>query len=185
MARSTKLTPEIQAQICGYLRKCLTLEDAATLVGITRQTIHNWVKRGELAKRGKHREFFYAIHSALNYAKVEMIAEVRAYSRGEKPTRWKEQVRKPGKDGAVMVMERVFEPARYTEVLLKSRYPEEFAALKQAQDELPAETTPQKIIIEVVDPAKSEEADRARALMRAEEAPMLNDGKDRESENTH
>jgi hypothetical protein len=46
--RPTKLTPEIQAEICEILREGNYIEVAAPIVGITRETLFGWIRRGRL-----------------------------------------------------------------------------------------------------------------------------------------
>ena len=42
-----KLTPEIEKIITKNLKKGATYETAAQAVGISRQTLHNWIREGE------------------------------------------------------------------------------------------------------------------------------------------
>ena len=42
-----KLTPEIEKVITKNLKKGATFETAAQAVGISRQTLHNWIREGE------------------------------------------------------------------------------------------------------------------------------------------
>lgn len=46
MARPTKLTPELTDELCEILERGNYLETAAEAVGITRQTVYNWMDRG-------------------------------------------------------------------------------------------------------------------------------------------
>lgn len=39
----TKYSPDLVDKICGYIREGLTYKDAATLTGISRETIHTWL----------------------------------------------------------------------------------------------------------------------------------------------
>ncbi|NVJ20493.1 hypothetical protein HUW62_04555 [Myxococcus sp. AM011] len=64
MARPTKLTPEIQKQICDYLRSGLFRRAASGLVGVDEQTLSRWFHRGASEARGPYREFFVAVNRA-------------------------------------------------------------------------------------------------------------------------
>lgn len=45
--RPTKLTPEVAAEVCGYIKNGLTDGDAAVLTGITPQLFCQWKRQGE------------------------------------------------------------------------------------------------------------------------------------------
>ncbi|TQF12489.1 hypothetical protein FJV41_28820 [Myxococcus llanfairpwllgwyngyllgogerychwyrndrobwllllantysiliogogogochensis] len=64
MARPTKLTPELQQQICDHLRSGLFRRAAAGLVGVDEQTLSRWFHRGASEPRGLYREFFVAVNRA-------------------------------------------------------------------------------------------------------------------------
>ncbi|WIG98349.1 transposase family protein [Myxococcus sp. SDU36] len=64
MARPTKLTPELQQQICEHLRSGLFRRAAAGLVGVDEQTVSRWFHRGASEARGLYREFFVAVDRA-------------------------------------------------------------------------------------------------------------------------
>ncbi len=50
MARPSKLTPDIQLEICNWLKLGYYQEDAATMAGISSSTYYEWMKKGELER---------------------------------------------------------------------------------------------------------------------------------------
>ncbi|RKI14262.1 hypothetical protein D7Y15_15360 [Corallococcus sp. AB030] len=64
MAPPTKLTPELQAEICGHLERGLFRRAVAGLVGINEQTLSRWFHRGAGEERGRFHEFFLAVSAA-------------------------------------------------------------------------------------------------------------------------
>jgi len=47
MARPSKLTPEVQENICNWLKLGYYQEDAAIMAGISPSTYYEWMKKGE------------------------------------------------------------------------------------------------------------------------------------------
>ena len=47
MARPTKLTPEVQENICNWLKLGYYQEDAAIMAGISASTYYEWMNKGE------------------------------------------------------------------------------------------------------------------------------------------
>ncbi|WP_375757974.1 hypothetical protein [Corallococcus exercitus] len=64
MARPSKLTPELQALICGHLERGLFRRAVAGLVGINEQTLSRWFHRGAGEERGVYRDFHLAVSAA-------------------------------------------------------------------------------------------------------------------------
>lgn len=64
MARPTKLTPELQAKICGLLSRGHFRRAVAALVGVDDQTLSRWFLRGAGEKSGIYRDFFVAVTDA-------------------------------------------------------------------------------------------------------------------------
>lgn len=54
MARPTKLTPEVQENICNWLKLGYYQEDAAIMAGISPSTYYEWMKKGD--EEGKQLE---------------------------------------------------------------------------------------------------------------------------------
>lgn len=55
--RPSKLTPELQDEICGYIANGLTARDACLIVGIGETTFYRWKAEGEEQEEGKYRDF--------------------------------------------------------------------------------------------------------------------------------
>lgn len=86
--RPTKLNAEIQEEICKVIRSGNYIETAASYVGISKNTIYDWMRRGarekdRLKKNPKARlkiseapfvEFSDSIEKALAYAEVRDVA---------------------------------------------------------------------------------------------------------------
>ncbi|WP_338865542.1 hypothetical protein [Myxococcus stipitatus] len=64
MAPPSKLTPELQAEICGHLERGLFRRAVAGLVGINEQTLSRWFHRGANEKRGAYRDFHLAVSAS-------------------------------------------------------------------------------------------------------------------------
>jgi hypothetical protein len=64
VARPTKLTAEVQQQICEHLKAGLFRRAAAGLVGVDEQTVSRWYHRGASEQRGLYREFYVAVNRA-------------------------------------------------------------------------------------------------------------------------
>ena len=47
MARPSKLTPEVQENLCNWLKLGYYQEDAAIMAGISASTYYEWMKKGE------------------------------------------------------------------------------------------------------------------------------------------
>lgn len=86
--RPTKLTPELQDEICKVIRSGNYIETAAAFAGINKTTLYDWMKRGAREKerieknpRAKIRkteepfvEFSNAIEKALAHAEIRDVA---------------------------------------------------------------------------------------------------------------
>lgn len=80
-----KLTPEIQASICTYLRAGGFPHVAAEAAGVPRQVFELWLRRGRARKpRRKYRLFVEAVAQA--QAQVRLLAEMAAYKKD--PLTW-------------------------------------------------------------------------------------------------
>ena len=63
--RPPKLTPEVQKEICSYVKRGLTYEDSARLAGVAISTLHLWKKKGRESKRkNKYSDFVDALTRA-------------------------------------------------------------------------------------------------------------------------
>ncbi len=65
MARPTKLTPTVRRRVLAAAADGLTLQDCASLVGVTRQTLRNWSHADE--------EFAWAFRRARAEARLEVL----------------------------------------------------------------------------------------------------------------
>lgn len=76
MARPTKLTAELQAELCKALAAGNYLETACAYVGISRITVRNWMREGARSKRGQKREFLNAIKKAAAEAEIKDVKRI-------------------------------------------------------------------------------------------------------------
>jgi hypothetical protein len=88
--RPTKLTPATQAALTARLREGQTLATAAKLAGIHRDTLHDWLRRGEAAAEVRETdasvdasevvflELFDEVEVARAEAQAAAVLEVRA-----------------------------------------------------------------------------------------------------------
>jgi len=74
MARKTKLSPEIQEQICKHISIGVPFKYAALACGISERTLYNWLERGEKEKKGKYFQFLQAVKEAEARSIVRDIA---------------------------------------------------------------------------------------------------------------
>lgn len=54
----TKFTPELAMDLCTARENGLPVKDCADFIGIHRDTVYRWLKKGENAKSGRYREFY-------------------------------------------------------------------------------------------------------------------------------
>lgn len=64
MARRSKLTDEVQEQICESIRLGATYELAAQAAGVSYRSFARWMHDGEQAKWGRKRQFWQAVGHA-------------------------------------------------------------------------------------------------------------------------
>jgi len=81
MARKSKLTPELQAEMVQLFSTGVTIKTACDYVGISQQTYNNWMRKGEGAKSGACFDFFHGIKKAQAIPLTESIAIVRKAAR--------------------------------------------------------------------------------------------------------
>jgi len=89
--RKPKLTPELQQEIVKAIRLGNYIEVSAACAGICKQTLYNWLRRGERAKSGKYRQFLDAVQRAVAEAEVVNVGQVsRAATQGDwKAATWR------------------------------------------------------------------------------------------------
>lgn len=76
--RPSKLTPTVTKSLCAALRDGHYLETAAAAAGITRQTVRNWLKRGEVETDGPYRVFFNSIKKAEAQGEIALLKRLKA-----------------------------------------------------------------------------------------------------------
>lgn len=77
----TKFNPEICAELCRLHSDGLTAKACAAMVGITRRTLSNWLKRGSEAKSGAYRQFWLDWEKAnAEYQRYHLVAISRSDS---------------------------------------------------------------------------------------------------------
>lgn len=78
--RPSKLTPELQANICLALRGGNFREAAAEWQGISAETMSRWIKRGaddeEAGKQSIYRDFRQAVLKAEREAEIDAVAKI-------------------------------------------------------------------------------------------------------------
>ena len=83
MARPTKLTPELQAEMVKIIRAGNYQVVACRHVGIPEKTFYEWMRRGERGWKidEPYREFRAEILKARATAEIESVARIRAAAR--------------------------------------------------------------------------------------------------------
>lgn len=85
IGRPTKLTPELQKEICATLLQGAYVETAAALHGVTKQTLYEWFKRGNQGE-APYDAFIDAVKRV--EAQSETIALNRINTAAEDPKNW-------------------------------------------------------------------------------------------------
>jgi transposase len=78
MPRPTKLNPERQAQICGYVAEGHSREVAAQACGVAATTVYRWMKRGEANPDSSYGEFCTALKRADAEAEIACLRTIKA-----------------------------------------------------------------------------------------------------------
>jgi hypothetical protein len=81
--RPTKLTPEIKKKVCSAVRNGSFIETAAAFVGVNKDSLHEWMRRGAREKSGIYHEFSVAIGQAFAEAEVSMVNALVAAAKGD------------------------------------------------------------------------------------------------------
>lgn len=90
--RPTKLTAEVQAEICESIRAGNYIEPSAIRAGVTKETLYNWLRRASAelekarsdkwyripTKERKYIGFFHAVKKAEAEAEAHDVAIIRA-----------------------------------------------------------------------------------------------------------
>ncbi len=72
----SKLTPEVQKEICSWVRQGGYTQTAAAKAGIDRETYRRWFLRGKKETSGPYREFYLAVRTARAEAELAMIGVI-------------------------------------------------------------------------------------------------------------
>jgi hypothetical protein len=76
MGRPSKLTAARKQRIIETISAGQTQETACGLVGISRKTLREWLKKGEDQSSGPYREFFDSFQKAFADAEVQLVRAV-------------------------------------------------------------------------------------------------------------
>jgi transposase len=76
--RPTKLTPELQKQVCDSIRKGNYHTVAAKVAGISVKTLRNWLTHGKKFPHGIYGEFRDALLRAEGEAEETIVPEIRS-----------------------------------------------------------------------------------------------------------
>lgn len=103
MARPTKLTPELQKQICDLLAAGNFVETVCDYVGIDYKTFYNWLTWGERGYKDDvargYAEFFHAVKKATSQVEVLTVHELRGRPDDWQALAWWLERRHPDKWG--------------------------------------------------------------------------------------
>lgn len=101
--RPTKLTPELQNEICGLLGKGNFVETVCDFVGLSKNTFYDWIKRGERAWKvdidGGFVEFSDAVKKAITFVEMQTMGELKAGGMNWQAKAWWLERRHPDKWG--------------------------------------------------------------------------------------
>lgn len=113
MGRKTKLTQELQDQICRVLRAGNYIEDTCAYVGIAESTFYEWVRRGErgwkIDREAGYSEFSEAVKKARAEAAVSSVARIRKAAQGELEVKRKVTTKSDG----TQVIETTLQPPQW------------------------------------------------------------------------
>lgn len=74
--RQTKLTPELQKRVTDLIRVGNYIDVACATVGISREIMYRWLRKGAEEKTGIHREFTEAVHEAVAFSEARDVARL-------------------------------------------------------------------------------------------------------------
>lgn len=85
MARRGKLNPETQKAICEAITLGNTIRDSAVINGVSEDSVHGWIRRGEAEGKGRYFKFLVALREAQSKHR----ALLKGYMIKAAPTDWK------------------------------------------------------------------------------------------------
>ena len=127
MGRRSKLTPDLQATICGHIANGLTFKDAFTLAGVSESAFYKWRQRGEQAQSGKFREFVQALKDAESAFRETHLSVIRRAATEPSET-VKEHIKRNPDGSELREVTRTRSPPMWAPSawLLERKFPEEF-----------------------------------------------------------
>ena len=81
IGRPTKLNPTIQGLLCDAIVKGLPFNHACSLVGISYQTMREWMKKGKNQLEGLYRDFYVAIKKSEALVVQNALESIHSASR--------------------------------------------------------------------------------------------------------
>ncbi len=101
--RPSKLTPELQERLVALIRAGNYVETAVLLVGLSKQTFYEWLRKGREQKRGKYAAFADAIERAAAEADERDLRRIdEAADKGVwQAAAWRLERRRPDQFGRV------------------------------------------------------------------------------------
>ena len=108
----TKCTPERIEAICDYIKLGMSIADIADLVGIRRETYHNWIRRGESGEE-PYLTFLTAVTRARPHFKLFHVNNIN-------------RIAKERKDDGVSL--------RASQFMLERKFPDEFGKGQRDDD---------------------------------------------------
>ncbi len=117
--RPSRLSKRVAGAIVESVRRGNYLSVAAGAAGVCRQTVYNWLARGQEEPEGRFREFFGAVTRARAEHEIDVVAALHRAMTGYVETRTKVV---QGPNGTVTVTEQIerFEPALALEFLART-----------------------------------------------------------------
>jgi len=80
--RPSKIDKEATLKICSVLQRGGYIESAAAYAGISKQTLYDWLRKGNKQSRGQYRTFLDAVKKAMASGEVGLLNGI--YAAGEK-----------------------------------------------------------------------------------------------------
>lgn len=96
MGRPTSLTPDVERRILTALRGGNYRETAAQAAGVHRNSIRNWLERGEAGEE-PYASFLCAVEKAEAYGERKLLRAIRAGCDGWQSKAWIMERRWPGR----------------------------------------------------------------------------------------
>jgi hypothetical protein len=103
VGRPSKLTPELQKEICDLLREGNFVETVCDYVGIDKTTFYDWSNRGDRGWKadidGGYVEFSNAVKKAISQVETETVTDLRKGPMNWQAKAWWLERRHPDKWG--------------------------------------------------------------------------------------